>query len=381
MEINRYRLPGLERRYLRQPLNTGYLIILQTERKPSSFFEESLGEIRELTRSCEIREAGFLTAKVPQPSPSHFLREGKLNEVRELASRTGANVLVFNVDLSPGQGSNIETFTGIPVLDRTGLILNIFGRRARSKEGKLQVELAQLNYALPRLAGLGGVMSRLGGGIGGRGPGEQELERDRRKIRLRIQRVREELARVERHRQLIRSGRKKKNFVIVAIIGYTNAGKSTLLNALTGAQARVADKMFATLDPLARMESLQNGRKVLFVDTVGFLRDLPHTLIESFHATLEEVTEADILIHVLDVSSPKAAELKSAVEKVLQDIQAGSRPVILALNKVDLLNEDEKKQVKSLWPEGLWISAKEGLGLHSLSAEINKNVFSDTKID
>ncbi len=378
MEINRYRLPGLENRYIRQPLNKGYLVILQTGRNPPSFFEESLEETRELANSCAIREAGFLTAKIPHPSPSHFLREGKLNEVRELSKTAGANVLIFNVDLSPTQASHIETFMGIPVLDRTGLILHIFGRRARSKEGKLQVELAQLHYALPRLAGLGGVMSRLGGGIGGRGPGEQELERDRRKIRLRIQRVKGELEKVRTHRLLIRSGRKKKNFVTAAIIGYTNAGKSTLLNALTGAQTRVEDKMFVTLDPLARMESVQKGRKILFVDTVGFLKNLPHALIESFHATLEEVTEADLLIHVLDVFDPKASELKSAVEKVLKDIQAADKPLILALNKADLLNENEKKQMGSRWPEGLWISAKEGLGLHGLMAQINKGMESES---
>ena len=238
------------------------------------------------------------------------------------------------------------------------------------------MELAQLHYALPRLAGLGGVMSRLGGGIGGRGPGEQELERDRRKIRLRIQRVKEELQRVEKHRHLIRSSRKRKNFVAVAIIGYTNAGKSTLLNALTGAESRVEDKMFATLDPLARLESAPNGRRVLFVDTVGFLKNLPHTLIESFHATLEEVSEADFLVHVLDVSNPKAAELKSAVEKVLKDIHAGDKSVLLALNKADLLDESQKKRVRSLWPEGLLVSAKEGWGLESLRAQVNKKCFS-----
>lgn len=371
LEINRYRLPGLEKRFSRQVRNRAFLVVLKTQGRPAGFLEESAAEMQELSRSCGIRIVEQIQAQIPHPSPRHFVREGKLNEIRQRAHRVGANVLVFNVDLSPTQAGNIETFTHIPVVDRTGLILEIFSRRARSREGKLQVELAQLHYTLPRLSGLGTVMSRLGGGIGSRGPGEQELEHDRRKVRLRIQRVKEELEKVRRHRELLRQGRRRKRFVTTALVGYTNAGKSTLLNALTGTHAHVEDKMFATLDPVTRLETFNGRDHMLFVDTVGFLRDLPPTLVESFHATLEEVTEADILIHVLDVAHPMAQEFKKVVEKVLIEIGAGDKPVVLALNKADLLTEEERRRVQGMWPEGILISAKDRLGLNGLIAKLN----------
>ena len=366
MDIYRFRLPGMERTYSREPRNKGFLVVLQRERKSEADIQERAEELKELTRSATVRIVGSLQAYIPHPSPSHFLREGKLNEVREQAIQAGANVLILSVDLSPTQASNIEAFTKIPVVDRTGLILEIFGRRAKSKEGKMQVELAQLQYAMPRLRGLGTVMSRLGGGIGGRGPGEQELERDRRKVQKRIQQVKSELKEVRKHRELIRAGRKKRRLAIAALVGYTNAGKSTLLNALTGSQVEVEDKMFATLDPTARMESINGRKDILFVDTVGFLRDLPHSLIESFQATLEEVTEADILIHVLDASSPHVQEFKQAVEKVLEEIHAAKKPCLLALNKADLLSEEQKKHIQEIWSEGILISAKESWGLNHL---------------
>ncbi|MCM8776161.1 MAG: GTPase HflX [Candidatus Omnitrophica bacterium] len=373
-DLTYFRLPGVEKQYSREPKNKAYLVILQVREKAPGFLQESLEEISELVRACQIRILGFTHGHVPHPSPSHFIREGKLIQVRDEVRRLGANVLVFNVDLTPTQAGNIEAFTKAAVLDRTGVILHIFARRARSREGKLQVELAQLIYALPRLGGLGTVMSRMGGGIGGRGPGEQELERDRRKVRRRIQQVKAELQKVSKHRELIRSGRRRKNFCTVAIVGYTNAGKSTLLNALTGAQAYVEDKVFATLDPMVRMESLNGHDNLLFIDTVGFLKDLPHTLIESFHATLEEVTEADILIHVLDISSPYAQEFKKAVETVLNEIHAGEKPTILALNKADLLDENQNQSIHNQWPEGVLISAKERLGLNSLLAKLDSLV-------
>ncbi len=366
MDINRYRLPGLERQFSRAPRDKAYCVILRTGEKPPGFLEESFEEIQELASAAAVRVLGSTRANVPHPSPSHFLREGKLTEVRDKAKTSGANILIFNVDLTPSQAAHIEVFAKIPVVDRTGLILEIFGRRARTKEGKLQVELAYLNYVLPRLGGLGNVMSRLGGGIGTRGPGEPELERDRRKVRTRIHRMKEELKQVEKHRKLIRSGRRRKNFISAAIVGYTNAGKSTLLNALTGASAYVEDKVFATLDPVARVETVNGNRNILFIDTVGFLKDLPHALVESFHATLEEVTEADILVHVLDVSNPRAEECRETVGKVLKEINAEGKPVVLALNKADLLNEDEKRRVPNLWPEGVLISARDKLGLNGL---------------
>lgn len=374
MDLNRYRLPGLEKKFSREPRNKAFLVILQTSGPSRSEFEEDLQELSELASAALMRVVGHVFAKVPHPSPSHFLREGKLTEVRDAARAAGANVIVLNVDLSPTQGGNIQMFTGIGVMDRTGLILDIFGRRAKSREGKLQVELAQLTYSLPRIGGLGTVMSRLGGGIGSRGPGEQELEKDRRKIRSRIQRVKEELKDVRKHRQLIRAGRKRKRFASVALIGYTNAGKSTLLNALTGAESYVEDKMFATLDPVTRLQSINGRDDILFVDTVGFIKDLPHGLVESFHATLEEVTEADVLIHVLDVSHAHAEDFKKSVERVLDELKISNKPILLAMNKADLLTEEQKTWALEHWPEGILISAKNKLGLNGLMTKIENFV-------
>lgn len=383
-DLNRYRLPGSEKRFSRVPADKACLIVLETRRHSKDFLDESLEEMKQLADAAAIRIVGTHQSQLRDPSPSHFLRQGKLAQISDDAKKRGANVLVFNSDLTPTQAGNIENFAGIPVLDRTGLILDIFSRRARSREGKLQVELAQLNYALPRIRGLGGVMSRLGGGIGTRGPGEQELEHDRRKVRRRIQQVKEELGKVRKHREILRAHRKRQNFFSIAIVGYTNAGKSTLLNALTGSQARVENKLFATLDPMVRAappsageprplgRAATNGRRdLLFVDTVGFLRDLPHALIEAFQATLEEVREVDLLIHVLDVSSPHAVEFKQAVEKVLKEIKAAGKPALLALNKADLLTDEDRRRVEVEWPEGILISAREKLGLESLRARID----------
>lgn len=370
MDINRYRLPGLEKKFSREQRNKGFLVLVTLDKRKAGDPEERLDEMSELSTSALIRPVGAMQVNLNDPSPSHFLRSGKLEEVRDEAKRAGANVLIFDRELSPGQNGNIEKFTGLSVMDRTALILDIFGRRAKSKEGKLQVELAQLNYALPRIGGLGGVMSRTGGGIGTRGPGEQELEKDKRKIRLRIKQVKDELERVKKHRQLIREGRKKKNFFTVALVGYTNAGKSTLLNSLTGADSYVEDKLFATLDPVTRVENLNGRRDVLFVDTVGFLRELPHTLVEAFHATLEEVNHADVLVHVLDASSAQTGELKAAVDTVLKEMEVEGKPVILALNKADLLDDEGKKYVQAEWPDGVLISARGKLGLQSLVAKI-----------
>lgn len=356
------------------PKDKAYLLIAQTSGKPRGFLEESLEEMRELTESAGGMVVGSSRVVIPHPSPSYFIREGKLTELRDEAARLGANVLIFNVNLTPVQARNIEAFCGVRAVDRAGLILDIFARRALSREGKIQVELAQLEYLLPRLVGHGVIMSRLGGGIGTRGPGEQKLEVDRRKIRQRIQHVKESLKKLERHRELQRSGRRGKNFVTVAIVGYTNAGKSTLLNALTGADAYVEDKLFATLDPKTRLQSLDGSRKILFTDTVGFLRDLPHSLIEAFHATLEEVSSADILIHVLDASNPRVQEQKRVVEEVLSEIQAHKKPIVLALNKADLLNEEDQNRIYAQFPDGVLISAKGKMGLKGLMVRLEEGL-------
>ncbi len=367
MDFYRFRLPGFENPYARKPRKLAFLAVLETGEKSSpAFLEEKAAELRELARAATLKCVGELKAYIAHPSASHFLRQGKLDEIALAVKKAGADIVVMDIDLSPTQAGNIEAYLKMPVIDRTGLILEIFGRRAKSSEGKLQVEMAQLRYVLPRLGGLGTVMSRMGGGIGSRGPGEQELERDRRKVRRRIQQVKDRLEHVRKHRELIRSGRKKKQFVTVALVGYTNAGKSTLLNALTGASAVVADQMFATLDPKTRMENLNGRQQVLFVDTVGFLRDLPHALIEAFHATLEEVAEADVLIHVLDVSHPHVEDLKASTETVLAELEAADQPRLLALNKADCLDEAARGSIQSRYPEGVLISAIEKRGLNHL---------------
>lgn len=357
------------------PRDRAYLVICHTFGKSRISLEESQEEIRQLTESAGGVIAGVTTANIPHPSPSHFLREGKLAEVWQRAGEAKANLLIFNVDLTPVQARNIEVDGGIRAVDRTGLILDIFARRANSKDGKLQVELAQLQYLLPRLAGQGVIMSRLGGGIGTRGPGEQKLEVDRRKIRQRIQHVKKDIEKLLTHRELLRAGRRRKKLIQVAIVGYTNAGKSTLLNSLTGAEAYVEDKLFATLDPKTRKQSIHGRGDILFTDTVGFLRDLPHALVKAFHATLEEVSEADGVIHVLDVSSPHCEEQKRTVENVLREIGGDQKPLLLALNKTDRLTRDEKVRVQSLFTEGVLISAKNKTGLYELFRRLESRLF------
>ncbi len=353
------------------PRDRAYLVIAQTRGESRDFLAESEEEMKELTESAGGVVVGISYAPLPHPSPSHFIREGKLSEVRTQANQLGGNLLIFNADLSPGQARNIEAFTGLRVVDRTGLILDIFSRRAQSKEGRMQVELAQLNYLLPRLVGQGVIMSRLGGGIGARGPGEQKLEVDRRKIRARIQHIKQDMKKLEKHRELLRQARRDRRFVQIALVGYTNAGKSTLLNALTGAGTYVENKLFATLDPKTRVLNVHGHERILFTDTVGFLKNLPHSLVEAFHATLEEVVMADFLIHVFDISHPRVEDQKAAVERVLQDIGAHEKPVILALNKADRLNEHDRARFQNRFPEGILISALKKEGLQGLLLKVD----------
>lgn len=342
------------------------LVIVQSPGEGKTFLRESYEEIRELTLSAGGEVAGATEVRLEKPSPSHYIRGGKLEEIHGKAEKEKANLLIFNVDLTPVQARNIEEAVGVRAVDRTGLILDIFARRAHSREGKLQVEVAQLNYLLPRLVGHGVILSRLGGGIGTRGPGEQKLEVDRRRLRERIGKLKDDLEKLERHRALVRKARRRRDFFSVAIVGYTNAGKSTLLNALTGAGAFVEDKLFATLDPMTRIYKRNGRQNILFTDTVGFLKNLPHGLIESFHSTLEEVTEADCLIHVLDASHPYLDDQKQAVEKTLVEIKAKEKPMLLALNKVDLISSEESRRLLEKFPEGVLISAKERTGLDRL---------------
>lgn len=374
LDLVKYRLPGYERQYRSTPRNRAVLIIVQRQKIRSIHIDETKSEMKELCRTAGIEVVAEVSANVPSPSPGYFIRSGKLDELKLEASRSKADSVIFNVDLSPAQAANVELFLGIPAYDRTGLILNIFARRARTREGNLQVELAQLSYALPRIGGLGTVLSRTGGGIGTRGPGEQMLERDRRKIRNRIQQVKKELEKVRSHRQLLRVNRQRKRLFSVSLVGYTNAGKSTLLNAMTGANVHVEDKLFATLDPTVRVQNINGRDDIVFIDTVGFLQDLPHTLIEAFQATLEEVAESTLILHVLDVAHPAVEQRKETVEKVLKEIHADARPVLLVMNKADMLDENDRKAYMEKWPDAVLVSARERHGLKGLMSKVENRI-------
>lgn len=334
-----------------------FLVIIKTGAKIEPDTLDILQEMTELTESARGKVVGSVKANVTHPSPSHYIRKGKISEIGTAIQNTGANVLIFSVDLTPVQARNLEDDCGVRVVDRTGLILDIFARRAVSSDGKLQVELAQMQYLLPRLVGQGVIMSRLGGGIGTRGPGEQKLEVDRRKIRSRIEHIKAQLEKLRTHRAQIREGRRQKGLKQVAIVGYTNAGKSTLLNALTGADAYVENRLFATLDPKTRIYQDGAGQPVLFTDTVGFIRDLPHGLVKAFHATLEEALDADLVLVVVDASTEHAVAHKQVVDEVLKELGADKKPKLLALNKADLLGQAEKQRIQGFFPEGVLISA------------------------
>jgi GTP-binding protein HflX len=329
--------------------------------------KDSLDELRELAESAGTTVLDTLSQKRDAPSAPTFVGKGKADEIGVRCQATGANVVIFDDDLSPAQGRNLGDIFGkdIKVIDRTELILDIFAQRARTKEGKIQVELAQLEYMLPRLTGLWTHLSRQRGGVGCRGPGETQLEVDRRRVQEKIKRLQDQLEEVRKNRRVERSGRQKLHWPCVSIIGYTNSGKSTLMNALTDAGVLAEDKLFATLDPTTRKHRLPNNQNILLSDTVGFLRKLPHHLIESFKATLEETAEADLLLHVVDVSHPQASEQIKAVEVVLHEINAWDKPMIIALNKIDRPEADPSK-----FPDGVAISAKCGTNLDLLQQEI-----------
>ncbi|MEQ2130011.1 GTPase HflX [Caldanaerobacter subterraneus KAk] len=337
--------------------------------------EETLNELKELAVTAGAEVIGILTQKKKGINKAHYIGKGKLEELKMFVENQRADLVIVNDELTGTQIKNLEDALGVKIVDRTNLILDIFAKRARSKEGMLQVELAQLKYRLPRLVGLGGQLSRLGGGIGTRGPGETKLEVDRRHIRNRIKAIEEKLEELEKHRNLQRQRRKKNQIPVVAIVGYTNAGKSTLLNALTGADAYVEDKLFATLDPTARKLVLPSGREAILTDTVGFIRKLPHDLVEAFKSTLEEVKYADLLLHVIDVTSPDMEEKIKVVEKVLSDLGAIETPRINVYNKIDLL-----EIVPSGNNRDIYISAKNKIGLDRLLEAIEKELFKETEV-
>jgi GTPase len=332
---------------------------------PDFSSEESLDELRSLASSAGAQIAGDFTQRRDRPDPATLIGKGKLEEIAGAAASVSADVILFDHDLSPSQQRNIERVVHTRVIDRTQLILDIFARHARTREGQLQVELAQLEYMLPRLAGRGVEMSQLGGGIGTRGPGETQLETDRRKIYRRVRHVKEQIENVRRIRAQQRQRRESVPVATVALVGYTNAGKSTLFNALTKANVVASSRMFATLDPTIRAADLPSKRKVLFSDTVGFIRHLPHTLVSAFRATLEEVQRATLIMQVSDASSPVSAEQDAQVESVLKELEADKKPRLKVMNKIDLLLPKQRESLRDD-DQNIHVSAAKGIGLSTL---------------
>lgn len=342
-------------------------------------FDASLAEFQELARSAGAEVAATLIQRRARPDPATLVGQGKLDEIEGVIASTESGLVLFDHDLTPSQLRNLEAKLPCRVIDRTQLILDIFARHARTREGQLQVELAQLEYQLPRLAGRGKTMSQLGGGIGTRGPGETQLETDRRKINLRIDHVKGQLESVRRIRRQQRQRREAVPVPVVALVGYTNAGKSTLFNALTEAGVLESSRMFATLDPKLRQLQLPSRRKILLSDTVGFIRNLPHTLVTSFRATLEEVERAELLLHVRDASSPMVDEQKAQVQKVLAELDVSKKPVIEVLNKIDLVSEGEGMPMGA--PGSVAVSGLRKLGLDNLLAAIDTALVVDPVIE
>ncbi|MGZ4888523.1 MAG: GTPase HflX, partial [Candidatus Angelobacter sp.] len=335
--------------------------------------EESLAEFRDLVASAGAEIAGEFVQHRDRPDPATLIGKGKLQEIAGAVASVDADLVLIDHELSPSQQRNIEKEVNARVIDRTQLILDIFARHARSREGQLQVELAQLEYMLPRLAGRGIEMSQLGGGIGTRGPGETQLETDRRKIYRRIRHIKQQLEDVKRIRGQQRQRRESVPLPTVALVGYTNAGKSTLFNVLTGAGVLESAKMFATLDPTVRGVTLPSKRKVLLSDTVGFIRNLPTTLVSAFRATLEEVQRAALLLHVADVTSPSAHDQQRQVESVLKELEVMDRPQIRVMNKIDLVPQAQRRELKNT-ANTVYISAQKQLGLDDLLSTIDDHL-------
>ncbi|MBN1460652.1 MAG: GTPase HflX [Armatimonadetes bacterium] len=347
-----------------RPHQRALLLAIETSRKD---WEESLAELSLLAETAGVEVVDTITQKRNRPDPVYFVGKGKAHEIRPIKGETEADVLLVDGELRPSQQRNLEEAANMGVLDRTALILDIFAQRARSGEGKIQVELAQLEYLLPRLAGKGTDLSRLGAGIGTRGPGETKLEVDRRRVRARIRLLKEQVEQIEKRRTIERRHRQEAGIPVVALVGYTNAGKSTLLNAFSDAGVFVEDLLFATLDPTIRRLQLREGREVLVSDTVGFIRNLPHQLVAAFRATLEEVVEADLLVHVVDASHRHMCDQIEAARRVLAELGCAEKPTIMAFNKIDLVADRESvTQLAEREVPAVLISAHTGEGLDEL---------------
>ncbi len=347
------------------------LAAVKLPRQRRTDVEESLDELERLAESAGARVVGRLTQERQAPSAALYFGRGKVEEIRALSDRERADLVIADDPLSPIQERNLGDSVRRRVIDRTVLILDIFAQRARTMEGKLQVELAQLSYLLPRLVGQWKHLERLGGGIGTRGPGETQIESDRRLIRRRIRKIAEELERVRVHRRLLRDRRRASGMPVVALVGYTNAGKTTLLNRLTGAGRTAADQLFVTLDPTARLVDAPPHPAFILTDTVGFIRKLPHQLVAAFKATLEELAEADVLVHVVDASHPALEDHMEAVRALLAELELPPRPVIVALNKADRV--DSAAELRALVDrfDGVAVSARSGQGMDALLERVH----------
>lgn len=349
-----------------------FLIGVELKSRSGWQTRDSLDELAQLTASAGGEVVGSGTQRLDAPNASTFIGSGKAVEFAKQCRTLQADTVIFDDELTPAQTRNLEKIFNCKVLDRTDLILDIFAQRARTREGKLQVELAQLQHLLPRLTRYWGHLSRQAGGIGVRGgEGESQLEMDRRRVQERIARIERELEIVQKHRAIQRSARQRNHMPLASIVGYTNAGKSTLLNALTGANVYADDRLFATLDPTTRKVRLPTNQFVLLSDTVGFIRKLPHQLVKAFKATLEEVVQSDLLVHVVDISHPQAEEQIEAVNTVLKEIGADAKPTVLVLNKIDKLNGNGVwTRVRERFPNAVAVSAKTGDGISALLDEL-----------
>ncbi|MFQ5925605.1 MAG: GTPase HflX [Dehalococcoidia bacterium] len=360
----------------RAPIEKAFLVGVEVKGARNTWsLEDSLEELAQLATTAGAEVVGALVQRLTRPTPTYYLGKGKVEELAELKGKVGYDVVVFDDELSPTQQRNLERALQVKIIDRTALILDIFAKRAQTHDGRLQVELAQHQYLLPRLAGQWSHLERLGGGIGTRGPGESQLETDRRLVRQKIHRLQKEIEELRRQRALYRRQRTQRGIPIVALIGYTNAGKSTLLNALTPTSRGdvfVEDKLFATLDPTTRRLTLPNKQKVLITDTVGFIQKLPATVIAAFRATLEELAESDLLLHIVDITHTNAVEQSITVEKILSELGLAEKPRIAVLNKVDLFVPREEdigdfvSVIKDSGQEAVLLSAARGWGLDRL---------------